>query len=122
MKRYGTASYQENKRKRRPVEERNRIAREVVSGKLSIEEVQLKYQIACRDTVLLWLRQYKKAQQELPDLLSQEVKTAALSSVEEVSPEELRLARLKIRALETMLDIASEAFKTDIRKKFGAKR
>ena len=35
---------------------------------------------------------------------------------------ELEMARLKIRALEIMVDIASDQFKVDIRKKFGAKQ
>lgn len=122
LKKYGSDHYRTHKSPGRSLQERNRIAREIVSGKLSIEEAQLKYQMECRDTVTLWIRQYKRAQQELPELLQQELKAEEPVLEQEVSPEELRLAHLKIRALETMLDIASKEFKTDIRKKFGAKQ
>ncbi|MNL20818.1 hypothetical protein D3C87_1420840 [compost metagenome] len=122
MKQYGSSSYQENKSRRRSLSERNGIAREIVSGQLSIEEAQLKYKADCRDTVYSWIRSYKREQQGLVELLPQAgvlVETGSLQA--SVPSAELKLAELKIRALEIMLDIASKEFKVDIRKKFGAK-
>ncbi|MGY4386108.1 transposase-like protein [Pedobacter sp. UYP24] len=120
MKQYGSAFYHAGKRKRRSLSEREGIAREIVSGHLSIEDAMLKYNVNDRDTVSLWLRQYKKRQQELLELLPQANVLAELESLPG-SASELKLAELKIRALEVMLDIASKEFKVDIRKKFGAK-
>jgi hypothetical protein len=39
-----------------------------------------------------------------------------------IDKQELFEAKLKIKALETMIDIAEEQFKINIRKKFGAKQ
>lgn len=120
INRYGSASYIESKGKKRNLSERNNIAREIVSGKLSIEEVQLKYSVDCRDTVTKWVREYKRDQDSLIASLPQATVLAETESVPE-SAANLKLAELKIRALEVMLDIASKEFKVDIRKKFGAK-
>lgn len=123
MNHYGSAGYHEGKSKRRSLSEREGIAREIVSGHLSIEEAMLKYQARDRDTVGSWVRDYKKRQQELLELLPQSIiLTETESLTETVSSTDLKLAELKIRALEVMLDIASKEFKVDIRKKFGAKQ
>jgi transposase-like protein len=120
VNRYGSASYLGNKGKRRNVSERNHIAREIVSGKLSIEEVQLKYSVGCRDTVTQWVRKYKRDQDSLITSLPQATVPAEKGSLPGAASD-LRLSELKIRALEVMLDIASKELKVDIRKKFGAK-
>lgn len=123
MRQYSSQEYQQNKSKRRTLSEREAIAREIVSGHLSIEEAQLRYDLSCRDTITLWVRKYKRRQallvQYLPD---QEASTGDTVVFETASSEELKLSRLKIRALEVMLDIAGKEFKVDIRKKFGAKQ
>lgn len=122
MKLYGSPAYHEGKSRRRSLSEREGIAWEIVSGNLSIEEAMLKYNANDRDTVCLWIRQYKKRQQELLELLPQATVLAETESLPgSVSSTDLKLAELKIRALEVMLDIASKEFKVDIRKKFGAK-
>jgi transposase len=120
LKQYGSAAYHSRKPLRHNSQERNRVARQILSGQISIEEAMLKYQLNRRNTVTEWVREYKKDQQLLPNVLTEEQKTG--SPVSTPSSQELQLAQLKIRALETMLDIASKEFNTDIRKKFGAKQ
>ena len=121
MKVYRSDDYAGRSR-RRSLSERESIAREIVSGQLSIEDAMLKYAVTKRDTVTMWIRDYKQRQQELIDLLPVEIGSANTESLpSEVSPADLKLAELKIRALEMMLDIASKEFGVDIRKKFGAK-
>lgn len=120
IKRYGSASFHENKGERRNLSERNAIAREIVSGKLSIEEVQLKYSVDCRDTVTKWVREYKRDHDSLIGSLPPESVPAEMESLPGTASA-LKLSELKVRALEVMLDIASKEFKVDIRKKFGAK-
>lgn len=119
---YGSHSYHQNKRKRRSLSERERIAREIVSGHITTEEAMLKYNALDRETVNMWVRDYRRRQQELIDLLPTEIPPAETESLSaDVSTSDLKLAELKIRALEMMLDIASKEFQVDIRKKFGAK-
>ena len=111
-----------DKRQRRSPAEKSTIIREILSGRSTISEVQLKYNIECRDTITLWIREYKKSEQEL----TAEIMEDAGAGEQGVQPsdlqKELEMARLKIRALEIMVDIASGQFKVDIRKKFGAKQ
>lgn len=122
LQEYGSDSYHQNKRKRRSLSEREGIAREIVSGHISIEEAMLKYNAMDRDTVTMWIRDYKRRQQELVDLLPATIRSAETESLPcDVPTADLKLAELKIRALEMMLDIASKEFGVDIRKKFGAK-
>ncbi|MGY4386698.1 transposase [Pedobacter sp. UYP24] len=118
---YASSTYFEQKKKRRSVSEKNKIVREIISGRSTIGEVQLKYNLDCRDTITKWVREYKKAEQEVSDLASDATipeKDLQLSEMQK----ELEMARLKIRALEVMVDIASDQFKVNIRKKFGAKQ
>lgn len=121
MGKYGSVDYLASRGKRRSPSEINKIVREIVSGRSTISEVQLKYQIDCRDTITLWIRKYKKAEQEL----CQDAKTPPIPEKDlelREMQKELEMARLKIRALEIVVDIASDQFKVDIRKKFGAKQ
>jgi transposase-like protein len=122
MKIYGSISYHENKTKRRSLSEREGIAREIVSGHISISDAVLKYNVASRDTVTVWIRKYKLRQQDLLELLPAEQGSSEPDALlVNASRADLKLADLKIRALEMMLDIASKEFGVDIRKKFGAK-
>lgn len=121
MRKYGSADYLASRQKRRSPAEKNKIIREILSGRSTISEVQLKYNIDCRDTITWWIREYKKAEQELSDLDETDpVPQRDLQLIE--MQKELELARLKIRALEIVVDIASDQFKVDIRKKFGARQ
>uniref|UniRef100_UPI001A97A245 helix-turn-helix domain-containing protein n=1 Tax=Desertivirga arenae TaxID=2810309 RepID=UPI001A97A245 len=117
----GSSEYLANRQKRRSPSERNKIIREILSGRSTISEVQLKYGIDCRDTVTKWLREYKRDEQELsvpPPIDNIPQEDPQLIEMQK----ELEMARLKIRALEIVVDIASDQFKVDIIKKFGAKQ
>ena len=118
---YASIEYLRKKQKRRGPAEKNKIIRELVSGRSTISEVQLKYRIDCRDTVTKWLREYKKTEQgSCQDDNTTPIPEKDLGLIE--MRKELEMARLKIRALEIVVDIASDQFKVDIRKKFGAKQ
>jgi len=123
VKLYASSTYQPRQQlRRRSVSERAAIAREIVSGSLSIEEAQLKYTISHRFTLTKWVLEYKRDQNKLLELLPAATVLAETESLpDSESSTDLKLAELKIRALEVMLDIASKEFKVDIRKKFGAK-
>ncbi|MFP5082200.1 hypothetical protein ACHFIZ_17885, partial [Pedobacter sp. JCM 36344] len=118
---YASSTYFEQKKKRRSRAEKNKIVREIISGRSTISDVQLKYSIDCRETINSWLRAYKNAEQELSDLQDSSVIPEKQLQLTEMQ-KELEMARLKIRAFEVMVDIASDQFKVDIRKKLGAKQ
>ncbi|HEX8607422.1 MAG TPA: transposase [Pedobacter sp.] len=118
---YASSTYFEQKKKRRSPAEKNKIVREIISERSTISDVQLKYGIDCRETINSWLREYRKAEQELSDLQQSDAIPEKELQLAEMQ-KELELGRLKIRALEVMVDIASDQFKVDIRKKFGAKQ
>lgn len=121
MNKYGSSDYLSGRKKRRSPAEKNKIVREILSGRSTISEVQFKYNIDCRDTITWWIREYKKAEQELSGLAETDpVPQKDMQLIE--MQRELELARLKIRALEIVVDIASDQFKVDIIKKFGAKQ
>lgn len=125
MNKYGSATYKNNRRPRRTLPERERIASEIILGKLTIQEAQIKYDAPCRDTVTGWVKDYKRSQKEfhLQDPTASTVQDTIESDTQQELPNEgLKAAQLKIRALEIMLDIASAEFKVNIRKKFGAKQ
>lgn len=122
MKMYRSADYPNKRQARRPQADRNRIAREVISGKLSMDEAQLKYGITHRETLTSWIRQYRKAQPDLQQAIREASPLEEFPAPVLPTRDDMQLAELKIRALETMLDIASKAFDVDIRKKFGAKQ
>lgn len=122
MNKYGSSEYLANRPKRRSVTEKNTIVREVLSGRLTVREAQLKYQVSAPETIYLWLRQYKKSQKDLIEVSSGPVIATNPDLQLNEMQKELEMARLKIRALEIVVDIASDQFKVDIRKKFGAKQ
>lgn len=119
MRQYGSVSYHQNKKIRRSLSVREGIAREISCGQITIEEAMLKYNAKDRYTIIKWVRDYKQRQLQLTTLLPEAIQ--AVPETGSVPLAELKLAELKIRALEIMLDIASKEFKVDIRKKFGAK-
>jgi len=83
------------------------------------------FDISC-GTVSRWVREYKGENTELsspkPDDMAKnkpvDPKEAEILALKKA----LEYANLKIRALDTMIDIAEEQLKIDIRKKSGAKR
>jgi transposase len=121
LDKYASSSYFENRQKRRSPALKNKVIREILSGRSTINEVQLKYSIDCRNTITNWLKKYKKTEQELSGLAETDLVPQKDMQLIEMQ-KELEMARLKIRALEIVVDIASDQFKVDIRKKFGAKQ
>ena len=85
------------------------------------EEVRLIHKVG-KKTLNTWLREAKQEENELvcfnPNDMA--VKQINYSGIE--LQDELAEAKLKIKALEMMIDIAEEQFKISIRKKSGAKQ
>jgi len=126
MKRYGSAEYHKNiKRRSYSNLQKRTIVTAIEQGRMSIKEAQIAYDIKAEKIIRDWLSQYKSEKveicienqfqmaQEKPTLKSSE--TAALETA-------LLEAQLKIKALNTLIDVAEDQLKIDIRKKSGAKR
>ena len=111
------------------------ICLEVLSGKLSYIEARRFYGIKGNHTIARWVKQYEEQ--------CLKVNLASMNTSEERNPDQsmshpdlqtelqektreleaaLKLAQLKITALETMIDIAESELHIDIRKKSGTKQ
>ena len=90
---------------------------------MTIKEAQAAHNIAYPDTVRRWVRMLKEENSHLA--LSQQ-SPSEMPSPDNVDESqkgtELAEAKLKIAALETMIDLAEQHFKISIRKKSGAKQ
>lgn len=121
MKRYGSSSVP----RRVPLtpQQRRQAASAVVEGRMSVKEVQAAHNIASGSTVRRWVREYKQQNSEFTALhQSASQMSASTDSTTNQQDKELQQARLKIAALETMIDVAEQQFNISIRKKPGAKQ
>lgn len=124
MKTYGSEHYHQNKRRTYSKTEKRSIMTSIANGMI-LKEVQVSYGLNSTKTIESWMRQWKA---EKFDLCVSEEKPMARNKKEQ-EPEdvaalrrELELAKLKIEALNTLIDVAEDQLKIDIRKKSGAGR
>jgi transposase-like protein len=106
------------------------VVRSVVNRRLSMREAQLKYGIKSAATIQRWI---KELEQENTDLVApnevwmkkiKSTKKDATQSNTDIKAlqEALEDAQLKVAALNTLIDVAEEQLKINIRKKPGAKQ
>ena len=115
LNRYGGATYAALKRSRVPASKKNQIIRAIKQNRMTQQEAAVCCKVQLK-TIKTWLKE--AARNEINSFEKNEMPPAPQSSQER----ELAAAQLKIRALETMIDIAEEKFKIAIRKKPGAKQ
>jgi transposase len=104
---------------------RRKIVEELLSGTILISHLQKKYNIGGCGTIMRWVKEFQDEDQNLlssgmekpQDKNSDANKEKTFQDLEA----ELKLARLKIIALETMIDVAEEQLNIEIRKKSGTK-
>jgi transposase len=107
-----------------------KVVRKVLSGGISVQQAAEVYGIASPATVSKWMHQFNSdisvgISQELinPKHMGINMKSNARDDGDnDALKKALRDAQLKIVALETMITLAEEQFKIDIRKKFGTKQ
>ena len=125
MKNYGSDHYHDKlKRKQYTSLQKRTIVSAIEQGRMSINEAQVAYKIN-QKTIRGWLQRFKAEKVELcienqipvgkKEKAETTVKTAALQNA-------LQEAELKIKALNTLIDVAEEQLKISIRKKSGAKQ
>lgn len=126
MRQYGSDHYRQNLKRRSYTNLQKRtIVTAVEQGRMTIREAQAAYGIRSGRTIRGWLSQYKSEKVEIcierttsmakKNLLSKDIEKEALQKA-------LLEAELKIKALHTLIDVAEDQLKIDIRKKSGAKQ
>ncbi len=121
MRKYGSEQYHANKKSQFSVHQRRNIIRTLQEGRMTKDEVHLVYRVG-KKTLTTWLREAKQEDNELAGLNQEDMMINQNSYSEVDLHKQLREAKLKIKALETMIDIAEQQFKIPIRKKPGAKQ
>ena len=104
------------------------VARESLTGELSVKELAKKYGLPHYNTVTIWRRSFRDKLDDVEHLLERpntaeekrEIDIYRRKSKELEA--ELSNAKLKIVALETMIDIAEQELEIKIRKKSGTKQ
>ena len=125
MREHGSAHYHANvKRKSYSRHQKRNIISAVEEGRMSVREACLAHGIRNEKTVRGWLLRHKAENAELGAVKkSPKPKNAVPPSEEaEALRKALEEAELRIKALNTLIDVAEEQLKVDIRKKSGAKR
>jgi transposase len=107
------------------------IVRAITSKRLSIKEAQMTYGIRSDSTIRKWMRQFEQENDELAivkDTGMKKKKPTQGNSTDNNSQDikalqkALEEAQLKVAALNTLIDVAEEQLKINIRKKPGAKQ
>ncbi|MEK7257646.1 MAG: transposase [Bacteroidota bacterium] len=116
---------------RYPEELKRKIAKEYLSGKASYGVLAEEHGLKDKGVVQEFVKWYRRKgelfalnQAEMPTKKTT-VATSAEPNTEEQIKElkrQLELSELKVEALETLIDLAEEQLKIDIRKKSGAKQ
>jgi transposase-like protein len=123
---YGSVEYRENIKRRSYTNLQKRtIVTAIEQGRLSIKEAKTAYNIKSEKIIRTWIAQYKSEKVELCiDNTSAMAKDKPSSKdiEKEALQKALQEAELKIKALNTLIDVAEEQLKIDIRKKSGAKQ
>jgi len=126
MREHGSVAYQA-KIKPLSLTDRRSLVRGIEEGRMTLAEAKISYNLASTLVVKRYLREAEKEKAELQRIAAlmdkNEVRSEAISSEDvKALKKALEEAELKIRALNTLIDVAEEQFKIPIRKKPGARQ
>jgi transposase len=110
---------------------KRKLCEELLGGMITAAEITKKYNIPGSGTVIRWLKRYEEEQAGLTILQVMAEDTKSMGNDNGQPPDcagqvaalqkELGLAKLRATVLETMIDVAEQEFKIEIRKKSGTK-
>ena len=126
MRTYGSSHYQQHlKRNSYSNLQKRTIVSAVEQGRMSIREAQVAYKVKAAKTIRDWVNQYKSEKVEIcietkPLMVKNKKKVNKVATP--ALQKALHEAELKIKALNTLIDVAEEQLKIDIRKKSGARQ
>lgn len=118
--RYGSKEYLSTAKQWFTDQQRRSVVRNVVEGRMTILEANLAYKIKGKRTISGWIRKYEQNNDDID--LKQSIMAPPLDSQQQDLQKALTASRLKVLALETMIDVAEQELKIKIRKKFGARQ
>jgi transposase len=106
------------------------VVRSIQSGRMKVQEARQAYGIKSEGTIRRWIKQLKQENDDLGgvnDTLMKKKKPANPTSASDNAAikalqQALADAQLKVAALNTLIDVAEEQLKINIRKKPGAKQ
>lgn len=124
MKQYGSQSYHENKRRDFTKLEKREIVAAIEQG-MSISQACVIYRIRSSKSIREWVKQIstEKCSFTIPikSGMAKDKKASKRNLKQEELEKALQEAQMKIVALNTLIDVAEEQLKINIRKKSGAK-
>ena len=131
MREYGSQAYQARKQGHLSQQQIRSIVRSIEEGRLTVAEAKIAYNIPWTPTITKWQRDFRRENEEL--VSSNKVLMANKEENQQPDPDpdkmtleqalkKLEESELKVKALNTLIDIAEEDFKIAIRKKGGAKQ
>jgi transposase-like protein len=130
MRDYGSPGYHASKKGHLSLQEKRSIVRAIEEGRMTIYEARVAYRVNSAVTITKWLKESKRENAEL--VASNETLMAKKEQNQQEDPDskkalaealkKLAEAELKVKALNTLIDVAEEQFKISIRKKAGAKQ
>lgn len=126
MRDYGSTKYQETIKRRSYTKLQKRtIVNAIEQGRLTVKEAKIAYNIKTERIIRGWIIQFKSEKVEIC-IENTSPMTKDKSSSKDLEKEALQKtlqeAELKIKALNTLIDVAEEQLKIEIRKKSGAKQ
>jgi transposase-like protein len=122
MREYGSASYKVHKQGRLNNAQKRSMIRAIREGRMTLQEAKLAYHMSSYNAIIQLLRQDVE-NSDLVGNMAKKVKTPTGTDEENKKLlKELEEAQLKIKALNTLIDVAEDQFKIPIRKKPGAKQ
>lgn len=131
MRNYGSVAYQQGRKLPVPIELKRTIVRAIEEGRMTVREAKIAYKIKAEGTIRRWRRELKQENAELAasthhmtDRKAANNRPGTDTTPAEIKAlqEALRDAELKVAALNTLIDVAEEQLKINIRKKPGAKQ
>ena len=125
MREYGSADYHENlKRRSYTALQKRSVVTAIEQGRLTIREAKIAHNIKTEKIIRSWLSQYKSEKVDICENTFPMAtdKPSSKDLEKEALQKALQEAELKIKALNTLIDVAEEQLKIDIRKKSGAKQ
>jgi len=120
LKQYGNKEFLDNGRLKITSHQKRLIVHAIQEGRMTIAEAMLAYKVKARKTIGRWLRESKDINVDI-DSKRPTMPTSNDRGSQDLE-HALQRANLKILGLETMIDVAEEQLKINIRKKPGAKR
>lgn len=122
MRRYGSQEYQQSKRRIYSKKEKRAVINAVLHQGMGYREAQVAFGLCSVDSVRRWVKQSEEEKADFCVVVEPMAKKEQEPEDVAALRRELELAKLKIEALNTLIDVAEDQLKIDIRKKSGARR